>query len=76
MKKMRGLVRLRVIFCSTSCLTTSRVPQMFGGAALNEDVGNSLASKGIALYDCYGWCGVAVVSEHLDPDNLIRRFHM
>ncbi|RPD77018.1 acetyl-CoA synthetase-like protein [Lentinus tigrinus ALCF2SS1-7] len=27
---------------------------MFGGAALNEEVGNSLASKGVALYDCYG----------------------
>ncbi|RDX43676.1 acetyl-CoA synthetase-like protein [Lentinus brumalis] len=27
---------------------------MFGGAALNEEVGNSLASKGVALVDCYG----------------------
>lgn len=28
---------------------------MFGGAALNEEVGNSLASKGVSLYAFYGW---------------------
>lgn len=30
---------------------------MFGGAGLNEEVGDSLASKGVSLWSEYGWYG-------------------
>lgn len=43
---------------------------MYGGAALNEEVGNSLASKGVSLYDCYGWCVIVVTSHCLYCDIL------
>ncbi|KAI0739414.1 acetyl-CoA synthetase-like protein [Daedaleopsis nitida] len=41
---------------------------LFGGAALNEEVGNALASAGVSLYPVYGCTEVGLINRFARPD--------
>ncbi len=62
MKRMRGVVSVRSYTSRWDrCLHEHR-PQIFGGAALNEPVGNALAAQGVSLYTMYGLTEVGLIN--------------
>ena len=54
MKSMLGVVCIMRDPESTH-LAEATDQQLFGGAPLSEDVGNTLASAGVSLFSIYGW---------------------
>ena len=48
---------------------TIRFEQVYGGAALNAHVGDSLAAQGVSLYTVYGATEIGMIS------TVIRREH-
>ena len=61
MKGMRGVVSLHSL-CVASAQLTSGFSQMFGGASLNDEVGNALAVQGVSLYTIYGTSEVGSIN--------------
>ena len=51
MQKMRGIVSAKLELFGTA---PEFKKQIFGGAALNDDIGNTLAALGVSLHSLYG----------------------
>ncbi|CDO77398.1 hypothetical protein BN946_scf184857.g4 [Trametes cinnabarina] len=41
---------------------------LFGGAPLNSEVGNALASQGVSLFDVYGLTEVGLINQYIRPN--------
>ena len=54
MRTMKGLVRFDIPKAIHTGMKLTRIHQIFGGAPLDQGVGDMLASRGINLYSLYG----------------------